>query len=398
MLKSIFICLVLLFSLNINSYSATVTDYKITGLKKTKPQALEHIFLPYLNQPEEEIDLHQLQTKLYEKGIFSDIKIELIPIEDSKLISVTLHEKITFLPLPFAYTSSSGYGGGFFLMDLNAFGTGNLITTGGILTNSSAFGMFAFAKPYTVTKPGVSIFLSGGNSKETFSDIDTKELSKIESNNFVSSISVEHKIGLFNFAPSFNYSFNSLKDLPVDNFHNFNLGINASVSSSDWNGYFLLTNRASAGANIIYSTEYDFYQNYQAKVSLQSNFFTNRIRFSAESNFKHQQNTPEIFYNNASSSGSYIIAQNFHTPTITNASVSLEAAIKKSKNATFTVLGSYETDFVKNIDSNYEFCHGPSLAAYVYLEKIALPALGLVYSYNISRHYSQFTASLGMSF
>ena len=58
----------------------------------------------------------------------------------------------------------------------------------------------------------------------------------------------------------------------------------------------------------------------------------------------------------------------------------------------------YAQDFELTGDGDYEFCHGPNGGAKFYLAKIAVPALAMGVSYNVTKNYWQFAAAVGVSF
>lgn len=69
-------------------------------------------------------NLHAIETALQAEGIFEKILIqpEQIPETGETQINITLKEKITFIPVPFAAVSNGKFMGGAMVMNMNAFG------------------------------------------------------------------------------------------------------------------------------------------------------------------------------------------------------------------------------------------------------------------------------------
>ncbi|MBE6355070.1 hypothetical protein [Treponema sp.] len=390
------------------AFASTITDYKISGLKKTKPETLKPYLDTFLNKDSEEIDLHEIETTLRTYGIFSDIKVTLTETEgdenaetDSKTstLNISLKEKITLLPLPFAFYSSKNYGGGLFILNSNAFGKKDVLAAGGMILSDKIFGMFAYSHAPENNSLGWSLFSSAGKTDHTVTDINDKELNKYYTTGFSFSAGLSESLNSFcTLSQNIGYSYNNFSECDYEDSHNISGSLSFSASFSDWNGYFLLSKSLSLRGGADYSSVNDFSENAAFSLTLQNNFFTSRIRSIIDLKTSYQHGVSIENKNSASDCGLKIISGNFVSTELALARLSLEGAVYKSSAITMSLLGSYEADFAKDYDDSAAICHGPGFGFYVYLEKIALPALGFTYSYNVNKKYSTFNFSLGASF
>lgn len=383
------------------AFASTITDYKISGLKKTKPETLTPYLDTFLNKDSEEIDLHEIETTLRTYGIFSDIEVSLTENEsdDTSVLNISLKEKITLLPLPFAFYSSNNYGGGLFILNFNAFGKKDVLAAGGMILSDKIFGMFAYSHAPESNSLGWSLFSSAGKTDHTVTDINDKELNKYYTTGFSFSAGLSESLNSFcTLSQNIGYSYNNFSECDYEDSHNISGSLSFNANFSDWNGYFLLTKSLNFRGGIDYSSVNDFSENAAFSLTLQNNFFTSRIRSIIDIKASYQHGVSIENKTSASDCGLKIISGNFVSSELGLARFSLEGAVYKSSAITMSLLGSYEADFAKDYDDSAAICHGPGFGFYVYLEKIALPALGFTYSYNVNKKYSTFNFSLGASF
>lgn len=383
------------------AFCSTITDYKISGLKKTKPETLTPYLDTFLNKDSEETDLHEIETTLRTYGIFSDIEVSLTENEsdDTSVLNISLKEKITLLPLPFAFYSSKNYGGGLFILNSNAFGKKDVLAAGGMILSDRIFGMFAYSHAPAKNSLGWSLFSSIGKTDHTITDINDKKLNKYYTTGFSFSAGLSESLNSFcTLSQNIGYSYNNFSECDYEDSHNISGSLSFNANFSDWNGYFLLTKSLHLTAGADYSTADSFSENAAFSLTLQNNFFTRRIRSIIDIKASYQHGVSVENKTSASNCGLKIISENFVSSELGLARFSIEGAVYKSSAITMSLLGSYEADFVKDYDDSAVICHGPGFGFYVYLEKIALPALGFTYSYNINKNYSTFNFSLGASF
>ena len=116
-----------------------VSFIKIEGLGRTKESYMLSVLGKYVGIPESRIDLHEVKVTLEELELFSETEVSLQKDENGEaVLFVKVKEKWSFIPVPFfMYSSSTGFMGGAFVMDMNAFGIKDNYVVGGVLKTSS---------------------------------------------------------------------------------------------------------------------------------------------------------------------------------------------------------------------------------------------------------------------
>ncbi|MCR5218032.1 hypothetical protein [Treponema sp.] len=398
--KAAIVCIFLLLSSQL--YAATISSYSIKGLKHTKEDSLAPYLDTFIGKDSSEIDLHEIETTLRSYGIFSDVKVSLSEEEnttDGTVLNIELKEKITFLPIPFAFYSSTNYGGGLFILNSNAFGKKDTMMAGGMFLSNRIFGMFGYSHEANENSLGWTVFTSGGNADIEFTDSKDESFLEFSTVNYNATVSITEKLNSFcKLSQGVAYSYTHFKDDGYDDFHKISTAIAFAADFVDWNGYFMLTKALTISGGLEYYISDDFTQNAGLTYLMQDNFFTNRIRYIIDLKAKYEHNVPLTSSMEAGNEGGRILSEYFHTSKFAMGRFSLEAALLKKPLFTLSMLTSYECDLAEDYDDSLVVCHGPGCGFYLYLEKIALPALGFTYSYNLTEKYPTFNFSLGATF
>ncbi|MBR4377100.1 MAG: hypothetical protein IKS91_08785, partial [Spirochaetia bacterium] len=113
-------------------WGEAITDIQIQGLRRTKPEVLLEKLEKFKGTDSADFDTKKLEAELEKTQLFS--------LADATVSGSTLHitveEKFSLLPIPFAYLSSDSWGGGLVVMDNNAFGIMDQAAAGGFITSS----------------------------------------------------------------------------------------------------------------------------------------------------------------------------------------------------------------------------------------------------------------------
>ncbi len=413
-----------------------VSKIDFIGLTKTRDSYLQLRYKKYIGMRVDEIDLRELETQLQSEGVFESIVIDVIDgTEDGSSpsfdedgnptakIEVSVSEKITFIPLPFAMYSSSGLIAGGMVMDTNAFGVKDTLMLGGFFASTSLTGMGMFSKPAIErVRPGFQFFTSISKNTPNVRNLKNEEVLDFE--NFAVSCS----LGIFNKIDKFNtfglsLGFNYLKNDTEGDFESIgsatigSAGLAYSLSKSDWNGFFMSTSSINLSASLSKYFALDdeaslasVVQNYAAAFSTQKPFLSDRFRLLAQVSgacvvAPEKKSAHIVEAKKRSAAGVSILSGDFKTDMIFGGTAGFEAALATFKFGLISLIGKYEVvwteDFSKNLAfyelEDVEFCHGPSAGLCLYLSKIAFPALSMNISYNVSESYWQYSFSLGMS-
>ena len=109
-----------------------VSKINFIGLKRTKDSHVQSKVSKYKGKPLSEIDMHKFETDIQLIGLFDDIHYSTEQISDTEAqINVSVKEKITFIPMPFAmYSTSTGFMAGGVVLDSNLFGKQYMFNVG----------------------------------------------------------------------------------------------------------------------------------------------------------------------------------------------------------------------------------------------------------------------------
>ena len=123
--------------------NSVITKINFDGLKRTKESYMQSELEEFLYQNADRSTLMQAKTKLTFSGLFSDIAVSYTQTSESEVsLDISVKEKISFLPVPFAmYTTSTGFMGGLVVMDMNAFGIKDMAMVGGFFSAKQVSGM-----------------------------------------------------------------------------------------------------------------------------------------------------------------------------------------------------------------------------------------------------------------
>ena len=389
----------------------TVTNISFVGLKKTRNSYIQTTVKKFINEPLTDENLHDLETALQLEGLFDDIQISIAQTSDTEAeITVSVKEKITFIPLPFAMYSSSGFMAGGVVMDTNAFGQKHMFMLGGFFSNTSKTAMASIAKNSRAKGiPSVSIFLSGSKSSPEYENLDEDTILKYDALSFSASVSLSEKIGE-HFAFTNGYGFKYLDASDDSKYEGRSpeslvagsLSVGFGYSKSDWNGIFMSTNSASlsieAGLTNLDDEDYRYPLGFSFAIGEQHPIFSERLRiYQRYSGFYGRKNHLSSFKGQSAGSVS-ILPGNFATERIIGGNAGLEVAIAKFNWGMVSLYSDYQIVYAQDFDDDYHFMHGPNGGARFYLAKIAFPALAMGVSYNMPKNYWQFAAAMGVSF
>ena len=395
--------------------SLIVSKINFIGLKKTRNSYIQSKVSKFTGKSIAETDIHALETAIQLEDLFDDIQISTEQTSETEAqVTVFVKEKITFVPLPFAMYSSSGFVAGGLVMDTNAFGQKDMFMLGGFFSNTSKTAMASFTKQSkTKGVPTISLFVIGSKSSPEWENLDDDIILKYDAFSFNANLKLSEKLSE-HFSFSNGYGFKYLSTDDASGYAGFSpesitagsVFIGLDYSKSDWNGVFMSTNSVSILAEVGFTNsddkDYRFPLRFSFAVGEQHPIFTKRLRmYQHYSGFYGRKNHLSDFRGRGDGSV-LILPGDFATEKIIGGNAGLEVAIAKFNWGMISLYSDYQVVFTQDFDifdeGDYEFHHGPNGGAKIYLAKIAFPALAMGVSYNVRKNYWQFAAAMGMSF
>lgn len=420
--KSLFILFSAIF-LKTSLFSESISKIKFDGLKKTKESYMQNLLKDYVGKDESEVNLKEIETILQAEGLFSEVNISLenenteqnseIAKEEIKvdnadsieenlqknplILKVSVKEKITFIPLPFASYSSDGFLGGFMLMDMNAFGKKFNLVSGGIFSKDMQMALLTFSKPTgTIESPGFSSASSFSHNENTITNFNDDTLFEFDSISFHQRLAVSSKFGkYFSASCGLGYFYSRFFKDDLDDLHQWILSSSVNFNKVDWNGWYLISKGATVGAEVGYSTEWEIIESVSFKANLQIPFLErNRFMFNVSGTLENNKNITSRA--SRANIGNTIMKSGFKTEKIGGAMFCAEEALFRHKVATVSVYETYEAAIAEDYDESFVYCHGPGAGLKLYLKQIAFPAMNMGFSYNVNQNFFNFVISIGM--
>ncbi|MCR5723683.1 MAG: hypothetical protein K6G80_01200 [Treponema sp.] len=386
----------------------TISDIKIDGLRKTRDSYLQARLEKYIGIPAEELDMRAIETMLQAEGIFESVQTEIVRAEDGRCtLHITVKEKISFIPLPFAASSNGNAMGGIFILDTNAFGVKDLFVFGGILSNESKMAMANFSKPSLgLLKPGYSFGGSFAKAEATFLTLDEDDVLAYDSVGFsvhgsVSDRLTEHSqlslgaaYNQYTASDEVTYCTNSYKS---ESYRAVYAAASWGMAVHDWNGWFLLEQKLSLESGLRFFTDRSIASTFSGQLCLERSLFTPRLRGMLQTSGTYRRNEHVSQLGRGSSVNVVILPDNFYSAKLFGTGASLEYAFAKARIALFSVYAGYQSAYSEDTDGAMRFTHGVTGGMKMYLTKIAFPAFAFGLAYNVPLSMLKYSVAFGIS-
>ncbi len=400
-LKKLF-CFSTLISLCSGIFGAPIAKFTFEGLKKTDESYMQNTLERFLKTEDTPENLHAIETALQAEGIFEKILIqpEQIPETGETQINITLKEKITFIPVPFAAVSNGKFMGGAMVMNMNAFGNKTMLMGGGMFSSTEAMALFAVSKqPETKKSLGYSVFTGFSRQKIRLADIRDEDFMEINHTGVMFSVAALKKLSDFTtISLGTGGSYGYVRQFEDKTSLTANLSAELMHGKNDWTGWFLNIRALKLSGELNYDFFKDtFFQKTKGEITFQHPL-TQRLRLCSSVAGSLANNATVIDWCGGSSVGVTILPSDFKSPKINGGTAGLELALKKFSFGIISLYGNYQAVFAEDTDEDFEFCQGGSCGTRLYLSKIAFPAFALGVSRNFSTGDFFWSVSLGASF
>lgn len=381
---------------------SVISSINFQGLKKTKESYMQDLLKSYIGKDASEKTQKDVETVLQAEGLFSEIEVSFSSEENEEtpaetVMNVSLKEKITFIPLPFASYSSDGFMGGFMLLNMNAFGKKYNLITGGVFTPEMQMGMLIFSKPaMDISHPGLSNYTSFCSTKTTITDFDDHTLDEFKNLQLRERFAFNEKFNNWlSLDAGADYFYAHIFKDDRKDFHQWLAYSTLTLQTVDWNGWYLISKSVSLTGEAGCSTDWEaiqkesFVANYQIPV-----FERNRIVFNLAGAIETGKNVMKAA--DRDDGGCTVMNSGFKTDRILGSMVSFEEALFRKSFATLSLYETYEAAITKDYDGTFEYCHGPGMGLKLYMKQVAFPAMNMGFSYNVNQNFFKFVIAIGM--
>lgn len=396
--------IIILLSCVFSSYASKVQEFEFEGLKRTSRSFIENELSSCIGLEADDVTKNKIETILQAEGLFTDISIEFLEKdEESACAKISVSEKISFMPVPFfMYTSGSGFMGGGVVMDMNAFGRGDMFMAGGFFSGSKKLGITAFVKRPVNYRPGFSLSASFGKLNNEIKNLSDKTVFDFDCLSFSAGGSLNEKIGEYvTVGLGGRYSFSDPENSAVCSFINRGkfLELTESVSASvmNWNGYFMSVHSLNLNVSQGHKIDGENFQTYKGTAAFAQPVIS-KIRITASLAGFYGKNLDLSFYSKRDELLCMILPDDLRFEKGAAASCGTEIAVVKIKYGLVSAFAQYQAAVIEDFDGDCKREHGIYGGIRLYLSKLAFPAVGLGVSYNITENFWQGSAALGFAF
>ena len=381
-----------------------IDTLSITGLKRTRLSTAERPLQRFIGLPVHEVDPNDVHAAVLATGILEPLTVEI----SAGVLHVSVREKWTIFPIPVFMASSDGVMGGLAFFDANAFGlndsfflagmyhTDGWLASVGYIHNSRGRGhpgwnaMAAFSREERFDRNQRnedirhfeldSISFSAGLS---FPLLKTTELLSASTQ-----ISFNEKI--------LRENLNAMNS-PDEGLRLFGIGGEIGLRRNSWDGFFL--SQEAASLRYFYRTTLDGFSYHSIRLrGTWEKSLVPGFRMNIRTGIVYEPEAPVLFESSPSAAQVAILPRSFSARNYAGLSMGLERYIFQIPAGTLTISAAYQLVYSYSAILSNSVDHGPVGMLTFYLNRLAIPAVGLGVAYNARENYLQGSFSLGMSF
>ena len=387
---------------------ALVSALKFEGLERTKKSYMFAVLGKYVGISESRIDLHEVKVTLEELELFSETEVSLKKDENgASVLFIKVKEKWSFIPVPFfMYSSSTGFMGGAFVMDTNAFGIRDNYVLGGVFSKNIQLALMAYSRPSRDIKhPGFTVgasFTRRDNEEQNLSGDKIFEYNAMTGSVYAAvsdKITAHSKI---NAGLRYNYTNAGVKKKyseykeKIKSFHAITHGIGWDISFSSLNEWFMSVKSFSIDGGVTVLTSGSCAESIGLQLSIQHPLPVTRLRVLTQYALFWSNNLPVTLRPSQMVVGTTIMPDKFHGTKMGGADLGLEVGILNTKFVMFSAYGLLEQFAGEDSDGSFVMNFGYSTGLKMYLKKLAVPAISVGVSHNLMQNEIKFSATIGM--
>ena len=378
------------------AWGEPITDIEIQGLRRTKPAVMQEMLEKFKGIDSEDFDKEKMEQTLQKTQLFSLVDAEVI----GSTLHITVEEKFSLLPIPFAYAASDSWGGGLVVLDNNAFGIMDQAAVGGFISYESWRALVGYShtqRPRSLF--GWSVSANGGKSKTRVRDDDGTLLLTYDNTAFNGAVDLSRRLAPWlNATVSSGVNMCDVDDRRPDSQLVIPLTVALTASTASWDGTFLNTTYISASATYSFSQWHsDNYCTIAAKAGYQQHL-VQRLRLIAQGGAFHSPDVPVVFAKNQGAAQVCVLNNAYRASSMVGAGAGLEWGIANTRLGVPSLYAQYQAVWADGIMSDDTFAHGPVAGFKFYLKKIAFPAVDIFTAYNVKTGLIRTSAGAGFSY
>ena len=378
------------------AWGEPITDIEVQGLRRTKPAVMQEILERFKGIDSEKFDKEKLEQTLQKTQLFSLVDASV----SGSTLHITVEEKFSLLPIPFAYAASDSWGGGLVVLDNNALGIMDQAAVGGFISYDSWRALAGYSHIQKPRSPfGWSVSANGGKSRTRVRDDNGDLLLTYDNTAFNGAVDINRRLAPWLKASvSSGVSMCDVDDRRPDSQLVIPLTLSLTASTASWDGTFLNTTYISASATYSFSQWHsDNYCTIAAKAGYQQHL-VQRLRLIAQGGAFHSPDVPVVFAKNQGAAQVCVLNNAYRASSMVGAGAGLEWGIANTRLGVPSLYAQYQAVWADGIMSDDTFGHGPVAGFKFYLKKIAFPAVDIFTAYNVKTGLIRTSAGAGFSY
>jgi hypothetical protein len=386
-----------------------ITALSVSGLKRTKPFMVEGPLQKFIGRNAAEVDINEVIAIIQGTGILESLSVEIRDNQEGggKTLAVTVREKWSILPIPIFSFGSGGWTAGGVFMDTNAFGVkDNMMAMGSYGTGGGMASVMYIHSPNVTGDFGWNLmgmfFLS---EKESMDQEDNLVLTRYKSISINPSAGVSYRLNDF-VTPGFSVSYKGvlLQDTenplnaPEKDMHGISFSPSIGIRRNTWDGIFLNEDSASLKYNYTLVIEGENMHSVSFNAALNRSILPG-FRYIAKTGVVFSTPSAAPFFEASPINiGAHILSQKYSALNFAVGTLGLEKYLFKFSAGTISLMAAYEVVYSDGPLLHDQFDHGPVAMLQMYLNRVAIPGIGLGGAYNVSKNVWQYAFNMGVSF
>ena len=384
--------------------TSRIASIYITGLGRTRPSTAERPLRRFIGLEAAEIDTNEVMAAVMATGILEPLSVEI----EGDVLAVAVQERWSIFPIPMVIGGSGGMAGGIAFFDANAFGLNDQFFVAGFYHADGWVATIGYIRSSRGGHaPGWNAMAAFARGERHDRDQTSDVLRRFELDTISFNAGLRFPLiadsDLLSISALSSFSDNRLRnranaeERPDSSLRMFGGGSDFSVRRNNWDGYFL----SQEAASIRYFFHTDFNGVYFHSVRFQGTWERSLIpgfRFNLRTGIIFQPEAPVFFESSPGVAQVAILPRDFSARNYAGISAGLEKRIFRFNAGTLSLAAAYQVVHSHGSILGDSVDHGYVGMLFFYLNRLAIPALGLGVSHNVKRNYLQGFFSFGMSF